>query len=318
MHRADLHLAILDAARSAGVNVLPNARVVGYDFEAPSATTADGQVYKADLIIGADGIKSTMRPLLTGQADKPRDTGDVAYRILFEASRLRQHHELDSLLDDPCITAWCGPGAHCIGYPVRGSGQYNLVICATSHETTGDTWVVKGDNDELCRFFAAWEPRIQKLCELTDNFLKWRLFDLPSITTWVHPSGKAALLGDSCHPMLPYLAQGAAMAVEDAATLRRCLDMPIHTADALRRYQSVRMPRASHVQDKTREHQYIWHLKDENKQAERNERMREDGVENPVFWGHDERRDWLFGHDAERLDTEGFNWRPNQGVSNGC
>ncbi|KAH6897068.1 salicylate hydroxylase [Thelonectria olida] len=309
VHRADLHAGLLEAATRAGVKVLTKKRVVEYDFDAPSVTTQDGQVFKAHLVVAADGIKSIARPLLTGEPDIPRDTGDVAYRILIPGEKLLADPQLASLITDPCTTSWCGPDAHLVGYPIRNGELYNIVVCATSYnETSDDVWVIKGDNVELCDRFGRWEPRVQKLCALTGDFRKWRLCDLPVLTRWVHPSGKAALLGDSCHPMLPYLAQGAAQAFEDAATLRQCLALDVDLKAALAKYESVRVPRASLVQEKTREHQYILHIEDGEEQAVRDEQMQLNSEENPVFWGYEDRRKWLFSHDAEVLDTEGANW----------
>ncbi|KAI0376737.1 salicylate hydroxylase [Hypomontagnella monticulosa] len=310
VHRADLHEALLTAARRAGVEVLNQKRVVSYDFDAPSATTQSGEVYTADLVIGADGIKSIARPLLTGQPDIPRDTGDVAYRILIPGEKLLADPELADLITDPCTTSWCGPDAHLVGYPIRNGELYNIVVCATSYnETTDEVWVIKGDNRELCNRFAKWEPRVQKLCALTGDFMKWRLCDLPDLKRWVHPSGKAVLLGDSCHPMLPYLAQGAAQSFEDAAALRQCLAMDLDLKNALERYEAARKPRATLVQAKTREHQYILHIEDGEEQKLRDQKLQVNGEENPVFWGHDERRKWLFSHDAEVLAKEGANWQ---------
>ncbi|KAJ5760238.1 hypothetical protein N7520_007394 [Penicillium odoratum] len=310
VHRADLHAALLDATLKAGVEVLTNKRVTSYDFEAPSATTQDGETFKADLIVGADGIKSICRPLLTGQPDVPRDTGDVAYRILIPGEKLLADPDLAHLIRDPCTTSWCGPDAHLVGYPIRNGEMYNIVVCATSYnETTDEVWVVKGDNSELCKRFASWEPQVRKLCALTGDFMKWRLCDLPNLTRWTHPSGKAVLLGDSCHPMLPYLAQGAAQAVEDAAVLRQVLAQDVHMAAALKQYEQIRMPRASLVQAKTREHQYILHVDDGHEQQNRDKKLALDAAENPVFWGYDDRRKWLFSHDAEVIQKEGANWR---------
>lgn len=320
VHRADLHAALLSAAQRAGVAVHTGKQVVSYDFAAPSATTQAGEVFRADLVIAADGIKSTARSLLTGQPDAPRDTGDVAYRILIPGAQLRADPELASLITDPCATSWCGPGAHLVGYPIRGGELYNLVVCETvsaprnENESTDrgeEAWVVPGDDRALQARFAGWEPRVRKLCALTgDGFMKWRLCDLGDLARWAHPGGRAALLGDSCHPMLPYLAQGAAQSFEDAAALRRCL--ALEEADlggALRRYEAARMPRASLVQAKTREHQYILHIEDGEEQRARDRLLQLNAAENPVFWGHDERREWLFGHDAELLGTEGANWQ---------
>ncbi|KAI9900376.1 hypothetical protein N3K66_004638 [Trichothecium roseum] len=310
VHRADLHTSLVEAAIRAGVTIHNDKRVVAYDFDAPSATTQAGETFSADLVLGADGIKSIARPLLTGQPDVPRDTGDVAYRILIDGQKLLDDPDLASLITDPCTTSWCGPEAHLVGYPIRDGELYNIVVCATSHnETTDEVWVIKGDNRELRERFGSWEPRMRKLCALTGDFMKWRLCDLPILSRWVSASGKVALIGDSCHPMLPYLAQGAAQSFEDAAALRQCLALDIDLADALAKYESVRAPRASLIQSKTREHQYILHIDDGPEQEERDRRMRENSENNPVFWGHDERRDWLFSHDAENIWSEGDNWK---------
>jgi salicylate hydroxylase len=326
VHRADLHEGLLTAARRAGVKIHNSERVVSYDFDAPSATTLDGKVWKADLVICADGkpnslllslfanpsigIKSIARPLLTGKPDVPRDTGDVAYRILIPGEDLLADPDLANLITDPCTTSWCGPDAHLVGYPIRNGEMYNIVVCATSYnETTDEVWVIKGDNRELCERFAKWEPRVQKLCKLTRDFMKWRLCDLPILDRWVHPSGKACLLGDSCHPMLPYLAQGAAQAAEDAATIRQCLAKYADLEKALLTYESIRKPRASLVQSKTREHQYILHVDDGSEQTARDELMNHNDDQNPVFWGYDDRRNWLFSHDAEVIGATGANWK---------
>jgi salicylate hydroxylase len=258
------------------------------------------------------GVKSLARPLLTGQPDLPRDTGDVAYRILIPGTDLLADPDLADLITDPATTSWCGPDAHIVGYPIRDGELYNIVVCATSNgETSDEVWVVKGDNQELCQRFRKWEPRVQKLCALTGDFMKWRLCDLPVLSTWVHPSGKACLLGDSCHPMLPYLAQGAAQAAEDAAALRQCLAHNEDIHAALKQYEAIRRPRASKVLAKTREHQYFLHIDDGQEQQERDNCMKMNAEINPVFWGFEERREWLFGHDAEVLRQGGANWRAN-------
>ncbi|RAK95848.1 salicylate hydroxylase [Aspergillus ibericus CBS 121593] len=291
VHRADLHASLLTAAIRAGVAIHNHQHVTSYDFTVPKAITAGLKEWTADLIICADGIKSTARPLLTGQPDRPRDTGDVAYRILIPGKDLLADPDLADLITDPANTSWCGPDAHLVGYPIRAGELYNIVVCATSQgETTDDTWVVEGNNEELCARFSGWEPRVQKLCRLTQSFMKWRLCDLPVLSTWVHPSGKACLLGDACHPMLPYLAQGAAQAAEDAATIRKVLAERTDIASALKRYE------------RTREHQYILHIGDGSEQRQRDEVMRHDSPSSPIFWGHALRREWLFSHDAEKVD----------------
>jgi salicylate hydroxylase len=134
-----------------------------------------------------------------------------------------------------------------------------------------------------------------------ENFLKWRLYDLDSVDNWVHPSNNAVLLGDAVHPMLPYMSSGAAMACEDAAVLRKLLSQATKDtlASAFAKYQEIRHSRASRVQKAGRVLQEAYHLPDGDSQKERDSSITKDDERNPVFWGSTERRNWLFGHDAE-------------------
>jgi salicylate hydroxylase len=293
---------LLDTAETKGVIISKGQKAVAYDFEKPGVTTKRGEMFTADLLIIADGIKSSSRPILTGHDDAPRDTGDVAYRITIPGEKLIRDPDLASLITRPANTQWCGPEAHFVAYPIRNGELFNIVICATSHDaelTDQDAWVIESSNEELLHRFGDWEPRVQKLCNMAKGFLKWRLFDLPELDGWVHASGKACLLGDSAHPMLPYLGQGAAQAAEDAAVLKLCLSSEDDLATALVKYQEIRLPRASAVQSKTREHQHILHIEDGPEQEQRDKLMAAQGETSPIFWGYRERRNWLFGYDAE-------------------
>lgn len=163
------------------------------------------------------------------------------------------------------------------------------------------------------------------MSSLSQNFLKWRLFDIDLVDNWVHPSGKAVLLGDAVHPMLPYMASGAAMACEDAAVLRQVLKPVSGSAThdssssssqlsslktALLQYQAIRQPRVSYLQKAGRRLQYEYHLADGPLQRDRDAWMTRDDRANPVFWGHEDRRVWLFGYDAEKDAVEKLRlWR---------
>lgn len=165
-----------------------------------------------------------------------------------------------------------------------------------------ETKLVIDDNAELVERFAQWEPRVRKLAALTGKgFLKWRLYDLDMVDHWAHPSGKAVLLGDASHPMLPYMASGAAMACEDAAVLRKSLQgaTPATLGGAIKTYERVRQPRASALQKWGRQLQAAYHLPDGPLQKERDAAMVQVNEHNSIYWGHKERRDWLFCHDAE-------------------
>jgi salicylate hydroxylase len=171
------------------------------------------------------GIKSIAREAINGAPAKAIDTGDVAYRILIPAAGLMQDPELKQLVDEPWAVTWTGPEGHFVGYPLRGGELYNMIICvsvkSTSHgkSLSESDWLVTADNEELRIRFNGWCSPVQKLCalagqveshvksraaRLTPNqipFLKWKMCDLQPLSRWVHPSGKAILLGDSCHPM---------------------------------------------------------------------------------------------------------------------
>lgn len=135
-------------------------------------------------------------------------------------------------------------------------------------------------------------------------FLKWKLADLSPLNRWVHLSGKVALLGDSAHLMLHYLAQGAAQATKNAGALRAALAHYASVPGALKAYEKQRKSRAENITANTRIHQEWLHIYDGPARDERDQRMQMDIPENPVFWAHSTRKDWLFGHDAEKLLRE--------------
>jgi len=150
--------------------------------------------------------------------------------------------------------------------------------------------------------FKDWCEPVRKLCGMTGEYLKWKLADFESLDHWVHDSGRVALLGDACHPMMPYMAQGAAQATEDAGALRAALRSSKSIPEALERYEGARKGRAAYVAKNTRVLQEWLHLYDGSERERRDGLMKEDNSDNPIFWGCTERKDWLFGYDAMALD----------------
>jgi salicylate hydroxylase len=161
-----------------------------------------------DLIVCCDGIKSAVRDIINGESCSPLDTGDVAYRILVPAAPLYDDPATRHLITDAWATHWIGPSAHAVGYPLRGGELYNIIIDIT-HETdpspplSFSDWMQKHSNGELLDRFADWCPEVKAILSLTGTYLKWKLADFDSLSSWVHPSNHAVLLGDSCHPMMP-------------------------------------------------------------------------------------------------------------------
>ncbi|KAF8214229.1 salicylate hydroxylase [Mycena galopus ATCC 62051] len=310
IHRADLIEALVSAVRcNSNITLRMGTHVVAYDFDAPAVTTASGERLAADLVICADGIKSAVRGAINGRPLDPVDTGDVAYRILVPAAPLLADQDMRHLVTNAWAVHWMGPESHAVGYPLRGGLQYNVIIDVTHGTDLGepiglDEWRSEADNAQLVARFADWCPEVRKLCALTGKYLKWKLADFAQLDRWVHPSGRVALLGDACHPMMPYMAQGAAQATEDAATLAAALGEYDEIPLALAAYEAQRKPRAAYVAHNTRVLQEWLHLYDGPEKDRRDELMRHDNPQNPMFWGCSERRDWLFGHNATLLQHE--------------
>lgn len=307
LHRADLiNLLVETAKRHKNIDLRMNSQVVDYDYDAPALKTEDGTWIKGDVIVGADGIKSAVRNAVNGSPIDPVDTGDVAYRILVPAQPLLDDPKTRHLVEQPWAVHWLGPEGHAVGYPLRGGELYNIIVDITHATDLGEPvgeaeWKSQADNDELIRRFADWCYPVRKLCGLTGTYLKWKLADFDQLERWVHPSGKVAIIGDSAHPMMPYLAQGAAQATEDAATLSAALSQYSNIPDALKAYEKQRIPRSAYVARNTRVLQEWLHLYDGPERDRRDELMRHDNTDNPIFWADTGRKDWLFGHDARKL-----------------
>ncbi|KAI9463897.1 FAD/NAD(P)-binding domain-containing protein [Boletus coccyginus] len=277
IHRADFHRILYELAeRYPRIAVRTSCRVVAMDPSIPTLTLESGEVVKADLVIGADGVKSLTREYVVGGPDKPTPTGDAAYRASIPTDLLLKDPDLRPLVETPEMVGWMGPGRHIVAYNIRAKKEYNVLLL---HPDDGsvDSWTVEGSADKMRADFVGWEPRIQKLLALVPSTLKWRLTDRTPLSTWVHRDGKLALLGDSCHPMLSYRAQGCAVAVEDAAVLGNLfshLSSRAQIAPLLRAYESIRFARATATQASSRLNQYIFHLPDGPEQEDRDRQMR--------------------------------------------
>ena len=210
----------------------------------------NGATASADIMIGADGIHSTVRELLFG-AESPRFTGCVAYRGLVPAERLAH-------LDLPIESQiWMGPGKHFVHYPVAAGRLVNFVCLIDRDGWTKESWTEPGEVADALAAYAGWHEQVRLIISSVEETFVWGLFDRAPLAHW--SVGRVTLLGDACHPMLPFLAQGAAQAIEDGATLAGVLGQGSDVVEALRRYETLRLPRTSLIQttaagNKTRNH----------------------------------------------------------------
>ena len=255
MHRGDL-LALLAGAAAAhpGIELRAGARVQGLaqDAQGVTAHLSEGR-RRGRALVGADGIRSVVRARLFGP-EAPRFTGNVAWRMLAPSERLEAGRI------PPAAVCWWGPGRHFVHYYVRGGALVNAVCVVEKAGWEVESWTARGEWQELKGDFAGWHRDVQLLIDCADrgSLRKWALFDRPPMPRWGR--GRATLLGDACHPMLPFMAQGAAMAIEDAAVLSRCLAGADEISAALRRYEALRQPRAARVQRHSRRNAKLFHL----------------------------------------------------------
>jgi salicylate hydroxylase/6-hydroxynicotinate 3-monooxygenase len=244
MHRADLHAALVSLVPPETVH--HGRKLIELTQDAGGATLqfADGSSATADLVIGADGVHSRVREIILG-AERPRFTGRVAYRTTYPAKLL------GGLALPPARTKWWGPDRHIVIYYVTRA-QDELYFVTSQPEAaewmTPESWSAKGRLDDLREAYAAFHPEVRAVLEACPDVHKWALFERDPLPTWA--AGRVVLLGDSCHPMTPYMAQGAACALEDAVVLARCLDgvAAERIAPALARFEAARKPRTSDIQ----------------------------------------------------------------------
>jgi salicylate hydroxylase len=226
--------------------------------------TEQGAELVADLVLGCDGIHSTVRSETVGDVPA-RFSGMCAYRAMVRVG--------DSDGADKAVRNWLGPGRHLVAYPVgRDAGLLNLVCVVPAPDWREESWVAPGDAGELRRHFQGWSPSVTALLDrITGPVYRWALYDREPLLSWT--TSATALLGDACHPMLPFMAQGAAQAIEDAAVLAECLGNGELTA-GLRRYEDARRPRASRIQTMSWQNNVIYHLPDGPDQRARDRAMR--------------------------------------------
>ena len=257
IHRADYIAVLATALRAKSPDALRlDTQIVGYTHMAETvlAHLADGSSIEADVLIGADGIHSPVREAMLGQ-DAPVFTGNVAWRAVVPVNKL------GDLAPRPTACVWMGAGKHCVTYKLRRGELANLVAVVErddwAKEDRSEGWVKRGTRAEALADFADWHPTITQILTAADELYRWALFDREPLQKWV--DGRVALLGDAAHPMLPFMAQGAAMAVEDAWVLAQQLMTHENVQDALLGYQDKRYARATHVQAQSRANAKTFH-----------------------------------------------------------
>jgi salicylate hydroxylase len=221
-----------------------------------------------DLVIGADGIRSRVRELLF-PGHTPAFSGRVTNRHVLDGALLREDATLLPLLERPIQSIWLGPGGHVITHPIRGGADLYMGVTTSGLADDEAFWSTAVDKDELKAKLAGWDPRIARLIDAAPTITAYGLHDSDPMPDWSR--GRVCLLGDACHAMLPFQAQGAAQAIEDGAVLGAALT-GAGTTDvvaAIAGYVEARKPRTARVQQASRANGAQWHLPDGPEQQSR-------------------------------------------------
>ncbi|KAI0847691.1 putative monooxygenase [Daldinia vernicosa] len=264
-HRGDYHEAFIQAVKDAGIEIQVGREVVAYDEFKPSVIFADGTEDTADLIVGADGIKSRARELVLGFEDAPKSSGYSCYRAYFPGKHLREDPLCREFVDHDCVNIWIGEDTHLVQNTLRNGDEFNWIVTRKlSHEADmviKESWFQEGNMDEVKKSLQDLDPRIRAAVEKTESCLDWKICYRDPLPTWVSKSHKIALLGDSCHPHLPTSAQGASQATESAGVLAICLKLAgkDNVPLATRSYEKLRFGRTRASQTNGEDLRDRWH-----------------------------------------------------------
>ena len=234
LHRADL-LNVLKGHLPESIVQLNESVTRFAQTESGVSVQSDRATYDADALIGADGIHSTVREFLVGD-DQPRFAGQICWRFVVDSDKLAAVRE---------PLTWHGPNGHVVMYPVSGGRRVNVVAYVESDHWFEESWHLRADRDEVHQAYPGWDPLIHELIDKAGVINKWAMFARDPLPRWT--DGRVTLMGDAAHPMLPFLAQGAVMAIEDSYALGTLLAR-LPSAAALRKYEELRLPRATAVQ----------------------------------------------------------------------
>jgi salicylate hydroxylase len=294
VYRPDLIEVLAQAVRAFKPDAIHlKSRVLGFTQDASGVTlqlesgTASRTV-QGDALIGADGVHSVIRQGLFG-ADEPERTGLMAWRGVIPMERLPAH------LRRPVGTNWVGPGAHVVNYPLHRGNLMNFIGVVERSDIPVESWSVRGSRDDCLMDFKGWHDDVQRMIQAIDTPFKWALMQRAPMARW--SEGRVSLLGDACHPTLPFLAQGAVMALEDGFILARALEADTDIAQALHRYEAARLERTRRIVQGAADNTKRFHNPElahvEGASAYVNREWNEERVH--------QRYDWLFTYDVTQV-----------------
>ncbi|MFM0277753.1 FAD-dependent monooxygenase [Paraburkholderia sediminicola] len=294
LHRADVMTALAEGVREIKPDAIKLGMTVRSFTDTPDGVTLhfdDGSESTGRVLIGADGVHSKVRASLWG-TDVPVFTGCMAWRGLVPVE------ELPARLREPVGTNWIGPGAHVVHYPVRGGKLVNFVGIVERPDWQIESWTERGTIDECASDFHGWHADIHSMIRRLGAPFKWALMGRQPLPRW--SKGNVTLLGDACHPTLPFLAQGAMMALEDGLVLARCIERHTdNTEAAFHHYEGLRHERTEKVVTGSADNAQRFHSNALSTRDEAQAFIDREWSEEKIM----ERYSWLFAYDATTVSV---------------
>ncbi|KAF9869480.1 FAD dependent oxidoreductase [Colletotrichum karsti] len=331
LHRVELQRALVDRCEALGVRIRLASRARSVDFHRAEVIIDDesgsdsSMTISGDVVVCADGMWSTIRAQFLGCPSPPALTGDLAFRIAIPIDSLKGPHteELEAFIKSETVHFWVGPQSHGVSYTVKQGRMLNLGLLSPDNLPEGSTKVA-GDVEEMRSLFSSWDPLLRKLLDQVESVHKWKLCWIEPLEQWVSADGKFFMAGDCCHPMLPYLAQGANSSLEDGAVLgyllgrvssREAKVTQLPAAAAM--YQQLRKGRGQRIVMESFRQRDDFHMPDGPEQERRDRimtaslqpgRSPESGF--PSRWTCPDIQGFLYGYDAYDEAEKAYNQDP--------
>ncbi|KAL0253132.1 hypothetical protein SLS55_010583 [Diplodia seriata] len=299
-HRGELHTVVFEYARDElGIPIHLGQRIVEYFEEGEKAgiVLQGGEKATADIVLGADGVRSKARELVLGHADAPKSSGYAVWRAWFASTAMAADPRTAHFCaHGDTFNGWIGPDVHFLFSTLKGGRDCCWVLTHKDDADIEESWSFPGRLEDVYEVLDGWDPVCKAIVEKTPSLVDWKLVYRDPLPTWISAGGRIALLGDSAHPFLPTSAQGATQAMEDGVTVAVALrragkkDVPL----GVRAYQEIRYERVKAVQKTGETTRDMWHKTDWDK-------VKEDptSIQLP-------REDWIFEFDAEKHAEEVF------------
>ncbi|OHE91884.1 FAD dependent oxidoreductase, partial [Colletotrichum orchidophilum] len=337
LHRVELQRALVDRCTALGVEIRLSSRVRSVDFASATVTldptsnsSSSSPTVSGDVVVCADGMWSTTRAQFLERPSPPALTGDLAFRIAIPIDSLKGPHkaELEAFIKSETVNFWIGPQGHGVSYTVKQGRMLNLGLLSPDNLPEGSTKVL-GDVEEMRRLFSSWDPLLRKLLDQVDSVHKWKLCWIEPLDQWANREGTFFMAGDCCHPMLPYLAQGANSSLEDGAVLGHLLGKirggretetegsSSQLAAAAAMYQRLRMTRGQRIVMESFAQRDDFHMPDGPEQERRDEIMmaslghgKEPQPGFPSRWTCPDIQGFLYSYDAYAEAEKAYSQNP--------